>query len=293
VIRGKERAAKALLTAPDEALRILQGIYDSAIGPAVGLIPLGTGNDLSRCLGTGCSYPGTKQLVHELLPEYSSSSIAKLDRWKIEFRDCSGSIKRRRTSEFLCYFSVGILGQIAYCFERARAKNPHLFDRPWKNKVKYTMSGIGVGMEEALGRSKALNDSVEVFVDGQRLQLPSNTRSLVVSNIQSMADGVYFWGKGPNTKKDLESYAEPSSGDGRIEVMAAKGLYKYIQTRLGVSHYRRMAQSKRVRIVMRSEFPIQIDGETWIESEGEVQISLLHQLFAVIGSNEPRGVRVL
>ena len=58
---------------------------------------------------------------------------------------------------------------------------------------------------------------------------PSNTRSLVVSNIQSMADGVYFWGKGPNTKKDIKEYVEPNSGDGQIEVMAAKGLYKYIQ----------------------------------------------------------------
>ena len=171
VLRGKECAAKAMQTTPHQDLRILQGIYDSPIGPAIALIPLGTGNDLSRCLGTGFTYPGTRQLVHELLPEYKRSDIAKLDRWKIQFLYQNGTAKSRQTSEFLCYFSVGILGQISYSFDRARAKNPHLFDRPWKNKVKYALSGMSVGMEEALGRCKPLNESIQLFVDGKQQKM--------------------------------------------------------------------------------------------------------------------------
>ena len=44
---------------------------------------------------------------------------------------------------------------------------------------------------------------------------------------------------------------------------------------------------------MNTELPIQVDGETWIESKGVIEINLLHQIFAVIGKNEPRGVRII
>ena len=108
-----------------------------------------------------------------------------------------------------------------------------------------------------------------------------------------MADGVFFWGKGANTKKDLASYDEPRLGDGKLEVMAAKGLYKYLQMRVGMSHYRRLAQPKTVRIVLHQPQAIQIDGESWVEQEGEIRIFLLHQVFAVVGENEPRGIQLV
>ena len=34
-------------------------------------------------------------------------------------------------------------------------------------------------------------------------------------NIQSMADGVYYWRNGPNTKKDIEEYNKPELGDAK------------------------------------------------------------------------------
>lgn len=183
VVREKESAAKLAVCSAEE-LRVLQGIYDSCIAPVIALIPLGTGNDLSRCLGTGFAYPGTRQLLTRLVPAYRTAPITKLDRWRIEFRDKQGRLRTRQTSELLCYFSVGFEGQIALKFDQARASNPRLFDRPWKNKLQYMLSGIGAGVQEALGVTKPLNDDVEVFVDGERLKLPSNARSVVVSNIQ-------------------------------------------------------------------------------------------------------------
>merc|ERR1712176_780014 len=191
----------------------------------------------------------------------------------------------------LAYFSLGFEAQIAWSFDSARSKNPNLFNSPWKNKIQYVISGIGASMEEAFRISKPINQYVDVFVDGTKLKLPSNTRSLVISNIQSMADGVYFWGKKKEGgKKDLKYYTEPCLGDGKLEVMAAKGIYKYLQMRMGISHYRRLAQPKKVTIVMKAELPIQVDGESWIETPGIIQIYLLHQVFAVIGKQEPRGV---
>eukprot|EP01084_Bolivina_argentea_P160803 279985_1 len=295
VIRQKESAALFNNQQSNQELRILQGIYDCRIAPSIALLPLGTGNDLSRCLGTGFVYPGSKELTQHLLCEFQKANapITKLDRWKIVFLDTHQTLKPRQTSELLCYFSVGFEGQIAYKFQCARSKNPKLFDRPWKNKMQYILSGIGAGVEEALGITKPLNSVIECWVDGERLKLPSNTRSLVISNIQSMADGVYFWGKGPDTKKDVKRYSEPQLGDAKLEVMAAKGIYKYLQLRVGVSHYRRLAQPKKVTIIMKQELPIQVDGESWIESKGIIQIYLLHQVFAVVGKNEPRGVQIM
>jgi len=257
------------------------------------LVPLGTGNDLSRCLGTGFTYPGSRELIQNLIPQYKTAGITKLDRWKIQFLETDQTLKNRQTSEMLCYFSLGYEGQIAYRFAQARSKNPKLHATVFLNKLQYVISGIGAGVEELFRITQPLNDAIECYVDGEKLKLPSNTRSLVVSNIQSMAEGVYFWGKGPDTKKDIKTYSEPKLGDAKLEVMAAKGIYKYLQMRMGISHYRRLAQPKKVTIIMKSELPLQIDGESWIETPGVININLLHQVFAVVGNNEPRGVQII
>jgi len=289
----KQSAASQGNRTTHQELRILQAIYDSRISPAIALVPLGTGNDLSRCLGTGIAYPGSKELVTNLVEEYKQSDVTKLDRWKIQFMDNSGEVKQRQTSEMLCYFSIGFEGQVAYNFHQARSKNPKLLDRRWKNKIQYAISGIGASVEEAFNITKPLNNDIEVYVDGERLKLPSKTRSFVVSNIQSMADGVYYWGNGPNTKKDITTYTKPELGDGKLEVMSSKGIHKWLQLKMGMSHYRRLAQPKKVTIIMKNELAIQLDGESWMESPGVVEIYLLHQVFAVVGKNEPRGVRII
>ena len=52
--------------------------------PPVGIIPLGTGNDLSRCLGWGGGYSG--QDLNAVVAEMLIADVVPLDRWSLAFK---------------------------------------------------------------------------------------------------------------------------------------------------------------------------------------------------------------
>lgn len=65
-------------------LNYIYGTLKPTYYPEVGIVPLGTGNDLSRVLGWGKTISDTD--MHDVLADIASSStLSLLDRWKINF----------------------------------------------------------------------------------------------------------------------------------------------------------------------------------------------------------------
>lgn len=69
------------------------GEMDMACEPAVGVLPLGTGNDLAQVLRWGKGFSGglTEHTMRTILREVSSARIERLDRWSVRVRDFSRS----------------------------------------------------------------------------------------------------------------------------------------------------------------------------------------------------------
>ncbi|KAF3485990.1 hypothetical protein F2Q69_00052292 [Brassica cretica] len=135
--------------------------------PPVGVIPLGTGNDLSRSFGWGGSFPfAWRSAVKRTLHRASMGPVARLDSWKIlvsmpsgEVVDPPYSLKASEENEldqgleagvdappvaktyegvFYNYLSIGMDAQVAYGFHHLRNTKPYLAQGPISNKLIYS-----------------------------------------------------------------------------------------------------------------------------------------------------------
>ncbi|XP_014488535.1 PREDICTED: eye-specific diacylglycerol kinase [Dinoponera quadriceps] len=248
------------------------GAYPS---PAVGVLPLGTGNDLARALGWGGGY--TDEPIGKILSSIGDSETILLDRWQLEVErnnnaqnDDDGNKGKDNLPLNVVnnYFSLGVDAHIALEFHEAREAHPEKFNSRLRNKMFYGQMG---GKDLLRRKWKDLSEFVTLECDGQDMTpklKEHRVHAIVFLNIASYGGGTRPWGAGSGTR-------EPAMDDGLIEVV---GLTTYQLPLLQAGgHGTSIAQCSKAKLVTTRTIPMQVDGEACRLLPATITLSLLNK----------------
>lgn len=140
--------------------------------PPIGILPLGTGNDLSRIHGWGGGYDNESLLL--IFRQISEAYISLLDLWGVNITSTSKKGKQRKeVKSFINYLGVGVDAQAALQVHNLRESSPKLFFSRFFNKAWYAIAGG----EEAIKSSCAnLPRQITLVADGIEISLPPDSQ---------------------------------------------------------------------------------------------------------------------
>ncbi|KAK9303017.1 hypothetical protein QLX08_005186 [Tetragonisca angustula] len=247
--------------------------------PACAIVPLGTGNDLARVLCWGSGYTGDEDPLN-LLRDVIDAEESLLDRWTVVFHTeekedkqlatnsgGAGATSEDNTQIFVMnnYFGIGLDADLCLDFHNAREENPNKFKSRLRNKGVY----VTMGLRKMVKRKpcKDLHKEIRLEVDGRVVELPQ-VEGIIILNILSWGSGANPWG--PDTKED--QFYTPNHGDGMLEVVGVTGVMHLGQIQSGLRTAMRIAQGGHIKIHLHSDIPVQVDGEPWVQSPGDIVV---------------------
>ncbi|KAE9464291.1 hypothetical protein C3L33_03819, partial [Rhododendron williamsianum] len=211
--------------------------------PATAIIPLGTGNDLSRSFGWGGSFPfNWKSAIKSSLDRATTGPICRLDSWIVSMllpngevvdpphslkpvEECfldqgleiDGELPEKMTcyeGVFYNYFSIGMDAQVAYSFHNLRNEKPYLAQGPIANKLIYSGYGCTQGwfFTPCMSDPSLRSDVCEVMAQ----------RSLVALNLNNYASGRNPWGNLKPDYMEKRGFVEAHVDDGLLEIFGLK-----------------------------------------------------------------------
>lgn len=207
----------------------------------VGLIPLGTGNDLARVMKIFTNYvnKGLLNTIRKLM----SSPSQMFDLWTIN-----------NEHTLAAYLSAGIDARVAERFNQDRAAGKLPWKAVWLNKLYYILVFIRErGHHLAQGTLLEYNS-----VNGQKVRVDlSGKRSIILGNIPS-------YGGGANP------FRESDYNDAQIEVVPVKNIWKFVACmltssplfqRLITNIYIPCHHATQVTLTIPEGESVQVDGE--------------------------------
>lgn len=164
------------------------------------------------------------------------------------------------------YFGLGLDAKITYEFHTRREENPSQFKNRTRSKLIYGYLG---GREFFTNTQRYLERKIILECDGKPIQLPQRLQGLVFLNIPSYMAGTNFWG----TEREKEGFNAPSLDDNLIEVAGITGFTHLATTKvLGIQNHR-LAQCRYAKVILKSEMPMQVDGEAWMQEAGVLMVT--------------------
>lgn len=98
--------------------------------PPVGVLPLGTGNDLSRSLDWGPGY--TDSCLKKILNQLERANVEQMDRWHIETSEPTRELPLNVMNN---YFSIGVDANTSLKFHSERGKLSRTLYLAWQTKI--------------------------------------------------------------------------------------------------------------------------------------------------------------
>ncbi|XP_077637147.1 diacylglycerol kinase iota isoform X3 [Crocuta crocuta] len=245
--------------------------------PPVGVLPLGTGNDLARTLNWGGGY--TDEPVSKILCQVEDGTIVQLDRWNLHV-ERNPDLPPEELEEGVCklplnvfnnYFSLGFDAHVTLEFHESREANPEKFNSRFRNKMFYA----GAAFSDFLQRSsRDLSKHVKVVCDGTDLTPKIQElkfQCIVFLNIPRYCAGTMPWGN-PGDHHDFEPQRHD---DGYIEVIGFT-MASLAALQVG-GHGERLHQCREVMLLTYKSIPMQVDGEPCRLAPAMIRISLRNQ----------------
>ncbi|XP_032308345.1 eye-specific diacylglycerol kinase isoform X11 [Drosophila ananassae] len=254
--------------------------------PAVGVLPLGTGNDLARALGWGGGY--TDEPIGKILREIGMSQCVLMDRWRVKVTPnddvTDDHVDRSKANVPLNvinnYFSFGVDAHIALEFHEAREAHPERFNSRLRNKMYYGQMG---GKDLILRQYRNLSQWVTLECDGQDFTgklRDAGCHAVLFLNIPSYGGGTHPW-------NDSFGSTKPSIDDGLMEVVGLT-TYQLPMLQAGM-HGTCICQCRKARIITKRTIPMQVDGEACRVKPSVIEIELLNKALMLSKRKHGRG----